>query len=536
MTPRQTGAAAPQTLGEWVRDRAATYGDRPALDVQGVTRTYAELDSFSERMAVGLAELAVAPGVHVCSMMKNSAQSIDVWFALSKLGAVEVPINTAYRGALLQYLLSQSDARAIVLDEEYLERLAAVVDDLPRLTDVLVHREGRGVRVQLPKRVAVHDLDARYLPGTAPRPAIDGDDMNVIIYTSGTTGPSKGVVLSHTSHLNLARHTVSLMGYTETDVLYTAFPLFHINARYTSVMAALECGGSLVLEQRFSVSRFWSTCAAKGVTAFNFQGALLLMLFKQPAGPADTAHRVRVGFGAPVPPAIYQEFTSRFGVRLVEVYGMTEIAIAVENRMDDSFRVGSAGRESANFEVRIVDDRDRSVPAGTAGEIVVRPKKPGIMFLEYYRMPEATVQAFRNLWFHTGDRGRLDDDGYLYFLDRKKDTIRRRGENISSWEVEATVSAFPAVLEAAAYGVPSELSEEEVMIAVVPRPGQVVRPEELLEHCVERMAYFAVPRYVRFLAELPKTPSQRIEKYRLRGQGVTVDTWDREDHDFVVRR
>ena len=184
----------------------------------------------------------------------------------------------------------------------------------------------------------------------------------------------------------------------------------------------------------------------------------------------------------------------------------------------------------------MVDEQDQIVPAGVAGEIVMRPKKPGVTVLEYYKMPEATVKAFRNLWFHSGDRGRFDEDGYLYFLDRMKDSIRRRGENISSWEVEATVSAFPSVLEAAAYGVPSELSEEEVMIAVVPKPGHTVKPEELLEYCVDNLAHFAVPRYVRFMDELPKTPSQRIEKYKLRSEGITPDTWDREDHGFIVRR
>jgi crotonobetaine/carnitine-CoA ligase len=214
---------------------------------------------------------------------------------------------------------------------------------------------------------------------------------------------------------------------------------------------------------------------------------------------------------------------------------MTEAANTVENRLD-AYRPGAAGRESCRFEVRIVDDQDRFVPVGVAGEIVVRPKEPGIMISEYYKMPEATVRAFRNLWFHTGDRGRLDEDGYLYFLDRMKDAIRRRGENISSWEVEKVVSAFPTVLEASAYGVASELSEEEVMIALTPRPGHDVDVVALLEHCTDNLAHFAVPRYVRFVAELPKTPSQRVEKYRLRAEGVTADTWDREAHGFVVRR
>lgn len=535
MTMAGLEAEMPGTMGDWVRERAARYGDKHALDVADVRRTYREVDAYSDRMAAGLASIGLAVGSHACTMMKNSVESIDVWFGLCKIGAVEIPVNTANRGASLHYLVDQSDARAIIVDEEYLDRLATVAGDLPQLTDVVVCREGRDVRVDLPSHVTLHELADLYRDEAPPRPDVHRYDANVIMYTSGTTGPAKGVVLNHEANLNLARHTVSLMGYTEDDVLYTAFPLFHINARYTSMVAAMECGGSLVMDQRFSVSRFWDICRAKGVTAFNFQGALLLMLVKQPRKPDDADNPVRVAFGAPVPAEIYDEFTTRFGVRFAEVYGMTEVANTVENRLD-SFRVGAAGRESPNFEVRIVDNEDRFVPPGVAGEIVVRPKKPGIMIMEYYKMPEATVRAFRNLWFHTGDRGRLDEDGHLTFLDRMKDAIRRRGENISSWEVEKTVSAFPSVLEAAAYGVPSELSEEEVMIAVVPRPGHAVDVEALLEHCVDNLAHFAVPRYVRFMEELPKTPSQRIEKYRLRDEGVTPDTWDREEHGFVVRR
>lgn len=535
MTTFQLTPQSPRTIGDWIRERAAKYGDKHALNVADVHRTYHEVDSFSNQMAAGLASIGLGVGSHACTMMKNSVESIDVWFALCKIGAVEIPINTANRGKALQYLINQSESRAIVIDEEYLDRLSRIAEDLPQLTDVIVFREGRHVSADLPSGIVVHELTNLYLDTGPPRPDIHMYDANVIMYTSGTTGPSKGVVLNHEANLNLARHTVALMGYTEADVLYTAFPMFHINARYTSVIAAMECGGSLVMDQRFSVTRFWSICKAKGVTAFNFQGALLLMLCKQPPQPDDRDHTVRLGFGAPVPAQIYEEFTARFGVRLAEVYGMTEAAIAIENGMD-SFRIGAAGRETTNFEVRIVDENDQFVPAGVAGEIVVRPKKPGIMVMEYYKMPEATVKAFRNLWFHTGDRGRFDQDGYLYFLDRMKDAIRRRGENISSWEVETTVNAFPSVLESAAYGVPSELSEEEVMIAVVPRPGHIVKIEELLEHCVDNLAHFAVPRYVRFMDELPKTPSQRIEKYRMRAEGVTEETWDREQHGFVVRR
>jgi crotonobetaine/carnitine-CoA ligase len=526
---------SPRTMGDWVRERAERYGDRHALEIAGRRRTYREMDVHSDRLAAGLAAIGVGVGTHVCVMMKNSIENVDVWFALCKLGAIDVPLNTASRGPGLQYVIDQSDAVVLVIDEDYLDRLPPIAAELPQLLDVVVHAEQQATTPELPAAITVRTLTELYLDAAPPRPTIDRYDPTVIMYTSGTTGPAKGVVIPHEACLNLGRHTVALMEYGEDDVLYTAFPLFHINARYTTVVAAMECGGSVVMDQRFSVSAFWTICREKGVTAFNYMGALLLMLYKQPDRPDDADHPVRKGFGAPVPAEIYHGFVQRFGIRLAEVYGMTEVPNAIENRMD-SFRVGAAGRESENFEVRVVDEWDHFVPAGVAGEIVVRPKKPGIMITEYYRMPEATATAFRNLWFHTGDRGRFDADGYLYFLDRVKDAIRRRGENISSWEVEKSVSAFPSVLEAAAYGVAYELSEDEVMIAVVPRPGHTVDLAELLEHCMSNLPYFAVPRFVRFLDELPKTPSQRVEKYRLRAEGITADTWDREQAGIVVRR
>jgi crotonobetaine/carnitine-CoA ligase len=357
----------------------------------------------------------------------------------------------------------------------------------------------------------------------------------VLLYTSGTTGPSKGVVLPHTANLTSARHTVWLCRYTADDRLYTVFPLFHINAKYTSTLAAMAAGASLVMDTRFSASGFWDIVRREGITAFNYQGALLTMLMKQPPRPDDADNSVRVAFGAPAPVEIWRDFERRFGLRLVEVYGMTETATSLANTLDDT-RVGSCGKPVDHFEVEVHDERGYRCPPGVAGEIVVRPRWPDVMIREYYGMPEATLAAFRNLWFHTGDRARVDDDGYVYFVDRMKDAIRRRGENISSFEVERVVNTHHAVLESAAFGVPSELAEEEVMIVVVHRPGADVEAEALLDFCAERMAHFAVPRYVRFLDALPKTPSQRIQKYKLREEGVTADTWDRAAHGYEVRR
>jgi len=319
------------------------------------------------------------------------------------------------------------------------------------------------------------------------------------------------------------------MDYTSDDRLYTGFPLFHNNAKYTSVTEAMECNGSLVMDERLSVSRFWDTCREQGVTAFNYMGALLMMLMKQEPSPDDLANTVRIAFGAPCPVEIWEDFEQRFGLSLVEVYGMTEAPMACENRLDDR-KIGSAGKESMSYEVKIVDEHDAPVPAGEAGEIVLRPKRPDTMFTEYHRKPEATVEVFGNLWFHTGDRGRLDDDGFLFFVDRLKDSIRRRGENISTWEIESTINLHEAVLESAAYGVESDLTEQDVMVSVAPKPGMTIDPAALIEFCEGRISRFALPRYVRVVDELPKNHSQRIEKFKLREIGVTADTWDVDDH------
>ena len=344
-------------------------------------------------------------------------------------------------------------------------------------------------------------------------------DTCAVLHSSGTTGPPKGVVLSHEAVLHLTRHLVWLMDYTSDDRLFTTFPLFHNNAKYTSVTAAMECGGSMVMERKFSASGFWDTARARGITAFNYMGALLMMMFKQPERPDDADNPVRIAFGAPCPVEIWEPFEERFGVRLVEVFGMTEAPMACENRLDDR-RIGSAGKESMTYEVRVVDEGDAPCAPDEPGEIVVRPKHPWALFTEYYKNPEATVEAWRNLWFHTGDRGRMDADGFVYFIDRMKDCIRRRGENISSWEIESCINTLADVVESAAYGVASDLSESDVMVAVVRRPDSDLDAAAVLDHCQGKIAHFAVPRYVRFMDALPRNHAERVQKTELaRGRG-----------------
>jgi crotonobetaine/carnitine-CoA ligase len=505
---------ASKTLPAIVEARADAEPDRPLVRFEDDVLTGAQLRENALRVAQALTALGLKPGDKCALMLDNGREAIEAWFGMTQAGIVEVPINTAFKGDLLTYMLEQAECRAIVTRPDLAERVEV---DIPAL---LV---GDGYEAAL----AAAEPEPT---GHVPSP----HDPSVILFTSGTTGPSKGVVLSHNANFRLCRNVCEIMGYERDEVLFTAFPLFHVNAKYTTVLPALYVGGEVVMRPRFSASRFWDICREEGVTAFNFMGALLMMLHKQPPKPGDRDHLVRKAYGAPAPVTIFEAFEERFGVKLVEVYGSTELGTATGNTVHES-KVGSCGVPAPHYEVEIHDADDNVVPPGTEGEICVRPKEPDVMIQEYYRMPEATLKAFRNLWFHTGDRGRMDEDGRFYFVDRMKDAIRRRGENISSWEVEKSIDAHDAVQEAAVIGVPSELTEEEVLAVVVLKPGHELTPEALLDHCQQRMAHFAVPRFVRFADELPKNPSQRIEKFKLRELGLS-GAWDRDEHGYVVQR
>ena len=522
------------TIGPWLRDCAERNGDREAIEVMGVAKSYAALDRDADRLAAGLAgDVRLRAGDRAAVIMRNSVACVDTWFAMARAGIVDVPVNVAQRGDGLAYVLGQSRSQAVVCDIEFADRLAEAMPDLPELRHVILHRPdgADSATPSLGPGVAVHELPSLYGEAAPRLPSLEPGDTAVILYTSGTTGPPKGAMLSHGANLTLTRQTRWLMGYGPDDVLYTAFPLFHINARYTTVTCAMEAGARCVLEQRFSAGTFWDICRAKGVTAFNYMGALIMILWKQPARPDDADHPVRRGFGAPCPPDVWEPFEERFGVKLTEVYGSTEVPIVTQNGMAAvdlaDRRIGTAGRLSGLYDMRIVDESDNEAPPGTPGEIVVRARPNHATFSGYYDMTEATADAWTGGWFHTGDRGVVDADGYLTFIDRVKDCVRRRGENISSYEVEQTICRHPAVLEAAVVGVPSELSEEEVLACVVLKPGRTLSGSGLIEHCGGRMAHFAVPRYIRWMDELPRNASERVQKFQLRAEGLTPETWDR---------
>ena len=522
------------TIDAILTARAEQNPDRRLIRFQDDTSlTYGVLDRDATRLADTLLALGLAPGDKVAVMLANGPDYLRAWMGITRAALVEVPVNVGLKGELLAHQLRLAECRAMVVAPEWLDRLEVLAAELPLLRHVIVAGE-------TPPRlsgISGHCLDDLVAAGREVRPSVrqGPNDATVILFTSGTTGPSKGAVLSHHSQFEMAKICVRAMDYTPEDVLFSAFPLFHANARYLTVLGAMLADAEAVLHARFSASNFWDICRREGVTAFNYMGALLMMLHKQPPRPDDTDNLVRRAYGAPAPATICREFEARFGLRLIEVYGSTEMGTVTLNTVE-GFRLGSCGRPTPLYEVQIQDEDGRPCPPGVDGEIVTRPREPNVMFKEYYRMPEATVRAFRNLWFHTGDRGRMDEDGYYYYVDRLKDAIRRRGENISSWEVEKIIDRVDGVQESAVFGVPSELSEEEVMAVIVARAEAVLEPAAILDQLQERLPWFAVPRYVRFATALPKNTSERIEKYKLREEGVTSDTWDRDAAGYIVRR
>jgi crotonobetaine/carnitine-CoA ligase len=334
----------------------------------------------------------------------------------------------------------------------------------------------------------------------------------------------------------MAHATVKTCGYTEDDVLLTVFPLFHANAKYMTVVAAMVAGGKAIVNQRFSASRFWDQCRRERVTGFNGMGELLRIMMKQPEKPEDADNTVRVVLGAAAPRELVEDFENRFDLAILDVYGLTETGWITVNQFDER-RAGSMGLPVDWYEVRILDENDMDVPVGEPGEICVRPKVPSVMMMGYWGNDSATLKSIRNLWFHTGDHGHRDEDGFYFFRVRESDSIRRRGENVSAWEIEQVLALHPDLLESAAYGVPSPIGGQEVMVAIVCKSGTSVAPEEVLDFCQDKMPHFAVPRYVRFVDELPRSHAQRVLKHELKAEGIEAEgVWDRESVGYKVHR
>lgn len=515
-------------IGRLIQEKAGINKDRVFLIFEDQKVTYEQLDLLSNQFAHGLKNLGIQKNDKVSIMMENCPDYLYVWFGAAKLGAVEVPINVAYKRDSLSHIINNSDSKVLFIDASLFERLSTIRDDLKKIKHIFC----RGpIEATIANTLPAPVFSINDFFGCSSTPLdveIHSADPAGIIYTSGTTGISKGAVLPHNLFIHTARLMSRLRRMSSHDVLYTFFPLFHANAQVLSVITALVADAQIVLKDRFSATNFWDEVRKYRATQFNYLGAVMPILGKQAPREDDADNPVTIAIGAACPPDVMKQMEERFRFICLEGFGMTETGMVMHWTLDDR-KMGSCGKVLEDlFEAKLVDDDDLEVPIGSIGEIVVRPKVPFVMMSEYYKMPEKTLEAFRNLWFHTGDYARRDEEGYFYFVDRKKDAIRRRGENISSFEVEKVINSHPKVLESAVFAVPAELGEDEVKANIVLKSGATLTPEEVIHFCNERMAYFAVPRYLEFVPGLPKTPTNRVEKYRLREAGLTGNTWDRE--------
>jgi len=498
-----------RTLPALLERQAAAHGDRPLLRVGDVRRSYRETRDAAAESAGRLAAAGVGPGDRVAALCGNRVELLDLILGCAWLGAVVVPINTASRGEQLAHVLHNAGARLVLVERELRDVLAAV-EPWPELQATWVVEEG------LPAS-----------PGPIAASAVGPGDPLAILYTSGTTGLSKGVVCPHAQFFWWGVLVGEHLHIGPDDVLFTSLPLFHTNA-INAFFQALMAGASYAVVERFSASRFWSQARESGATITYLLGAMVSILAMRDAGPDDRNHRIRAALAPATPADLHAPFHERFGVRLVEGYGSTELNLVICAPPDQQ-RPGKLGVVLPEFEAILAGDDDVPVPDGTPGELLVRPREPFIAASGYFGMPDKTVEAWRNLWFHTGDRLVREPDGWYRFLDRTKDVIRRRGENISSFEVEEVLRSHPDVDAVAVFPVPSELAEDEVMAAVVLRPGATAGPEDLVAHCDGRLAYFAVPRYIDLVDELPLTENGKVRKGPLRERGVTATTYDRGD-------
>lgn len=531
-----------RTLARLLRERAGQHAGKPFLLYDGESFTYAQAYERSRRIAGGLAAAGVKPKQHVAIMMENRPEVVWLNFALALVGAVAVPINNASRGDMLAYYIRQSDAAAIVIDEAFVERFAAARMDTAALETVVVYPDGSAREQSTPSFAAAKAVswesvvNAAPLPDDFPEP--EYRDLLQILYSSGTTGVPKGSMIANATAVRAAHKHVEVFGYNSDDVMYTCLPMFHGNAVNCTVLPALMAGATVALSRRFSTSKFWREINECGATRTSLLSAMINFLWLRKPSEEERTHHLKTCLVVPAP-EFALEFEERFGVTITSLYALGDFGYATmygPNEPRDKIR--SAGRPVTEVQVVIMDEHDEPLPTGEVGEICLRNNESWFGRQGYYKLPELWAPSLRNLWLHTGDMGRFDEDGYLYFAGRSKEMIRRRGENVSAIQVEDVIRRHPKVADVAVYAVRAEFLEDEVMASVVSREGCKVDPEDLVRFCAPQMAYFMVPRFVEVLSELPLTQTGKVEKYKLReaAEPRLKDLWDREQHGIELEK
>ncbi|EER62055.1 AMP-dependent synthetase and ligase [Acidovorax delafieldii 2AN] len=510
--------------------------------VGGATYSYGEVWTRACKVAAGLRASGVGPGDAVVILLPNGPDAVFAWLGANVLGAIDVTINSGYRGASFEHALNQVRARVLIMSAESLPLLRASEGELQHLESVFVLglAEVQGGVDWMPWRFRLQDYDQAIASAPAsyeialPVPS----DIASVIYTSGTTGAAKGVMMPHAQVVLLARQTAKNFRIGPDDIYYSFHPLYHMAGKFMQVLACAAVGAKLVLDNAFDPAQWLQRVRDSGATLSGAHGPMLEMIFAQPDSSADREHQLRAICSAPFPRHIAAAFEARFGVRGIEVWGMTEVGIPLWCSFDEPLREGSCGRVDGDwFDFCVVDpSTDRPVPTGQTGEFVVRNKHPWTLMQGYIGMPDKTVEAWRNLWFHTGDSGYMDESGNVYFVDRTSDRIRRRAENIASYDIEVAALQHPFVAEAAAVGTPSEFaSDDDIRLCVVLHPGMELLPQELLGHLAGLLPHFMVPRYIEQLDELPRSATHKVQRGALRRRPLGPRTWDRKAHGVSLR-
>lgn len=511
------------------------HGADEFANVDGARITFGEVDRRANAMARALATLGVGKGHTVVTLLDTSIDVFTCWFAINKLGAIWIPINSAYRGEFLRHQVSDAGAQIAICECHYLERLIEIHQQLPELRRILC----RGELSAATCGVRIDALDAhRGDDGSSLPIVVEPTDLAALIYTSGTTGPSKGCMISHNYMCMQGRQQLRAAPQTREDVSWTCLPLFHA-AALILVLGAIVGAVRVAVWGRFSVSSFWDDIERSGATHALLMASIFSLVAHAPDSPSMRRcyRQLKMIYGQPISPPVRRVWKERFGVALVTSwsYGQTEGVRLTMAEPGDSPPETCVGRVTDEFELMIVDAEDQPVPEGEVGEIVYRPREANVMFEGYWKRPEDTARAWRNLWMHSGDLGRLEG-GYLYFVDRAKDYLRARGENVSSFELERVFLSHPAIQEAAVHATGTQSGEDEIKLTAVLRAEATLSAHELCLWAIEKLPHFAIPRYYEFRAELIKNPTGRVLKYRLRDEGLTATTWDRESVGISIRR
>ena len=537
------------TIPELLEARLDSDPDGEYLDVCGTTFSAAEVDTAACRIANGLSAHGLRPGDRVATLIENSPEAMLSWWGTIRGGYIAVPVNTAYKGQYLRHQLNDAGAAALIIQRSLCDRLATVVGDLPDLRHVVVIEDQStdttdGAALEAPTATVVWS-DLLQADSGVPRVEIQPSDIGTFVYTGGTTGASKGCMLSHNYHEAAARQIGICWDRQPDDVLWTPLPLYHYNALVTAVLGALIFGGRSAVYRKFSVSNFWPEMNRTGATITSTLGSMAYLLANDVdrpemprSGHPEANTTLRLLGAAPMPTEVDSVIRKRFGIDTFSgAFGLTEASLISWSPPGIPSRPNAAGVINTDyFDVRIFDDLDEELPANTDGEIVIRPKRPHVMFEGYWGRPDSTVATSRNWWYHTGDIGRIDEDDYLFFVDRKADYLRRRGENISSFEVESVFMSQGDIADVAVHAVPSELTEDDLKVTATLKIEGSITEEALFRWSIEQLPYFALPRYIEFRKTLPRSALGRVLKRQLRDEGVTETTWDAEKSGIVVEK